>query len=276
SRPQRLCLQGLAKLVLRPPSPLLQDDSVHSLVDLWTTVVLTHAAADVRAEATAALKATANKSAVLAHHVRERSLPPLMHVVASPEASPALGRSATDVLKDVLAVLAELSTEPSIFMALVLPLCQLGLGINPNQPLLQLHPQTKDIASAVANIVRLNQLNVACIDACVLPTTATTSVVQLLVDTVVHHVRQQLELNGHALLNHDDDAVTVTLVPPTAVILGVVMQHGSIQAQETLLQYVLSLFLTVRVHEIELFIYILCVLLKISTAEQSPDLRNFI
>ncbi|RLO01664.1 hypothetical protein DYB28_015343, partial [Aphanomyces astaci] len=71
SRPQRLCLQGLAKLVLRPPSPLLQDDSVHSLVDLWTTVVLTHAAADVRAEATAALKATANKSAVLAHHVRE-------------------------------------------------------------------------------------------------------------------------------------------------------------------------------------------------------------
>ncbi|RHY36434.1 hypothetical protein DYB25_008522 [Aphanomyces astaci] len=251
SRPQRLCLQGLAKLVLRPPSPLLQDDSVHSLVDLWTTVVLTHAAADVRAEATAALKATANKSAVLAHHVRERSLPPLMHVVASPEASPALGRSATDVLKDVLAVLAELSTEPSIFMALVLPLCQLGLGINPNQPLLQLHPQTKDIASAVANIVRLNQLNVACIDACVLPTTATTSVVQLLVDTVVHHVRQQLELNGHALLNHDDDAVTVTLVPPTAVILGVVMQHGSIQAQETLLQYVLSLFLTMDVSPLQ-------------------------
>ncbi|RHY29201.1 hypothetical protein DYB32_005343 [Aphanomyces invadans] len=231
SRPQRLCLQGLAKLVLRPPSPVLHEPSVHSLVDLWTTIVLTHPAADVRAEATAALKSTAIKSTVLAHYVRARCLPPLMQVVEFPQACASSQRSVDDAHRDVLAVMLELSTEPSMFMALVLPMSQLALGVTSHGAALHMHPYAKDIVAAVASIVRQNQSNVQCVDACVLSTDSTiTPLVQLLVDSVVHNVRQQHDVSV-------GDAVSAALVPPTATILGVVMQHGSTQAQETLLQY---------------------------------------
>ncbi|ETV95311.1 hypothetical protein H310_11209 [Aphanomyces invadans] len=243
SRPQRLCLQGLAKIVLRPPSPVLHEPSVHSLVDLWTTIVLTHPAADVRAEATAALKSTAIKSTVLAHYVRARCLPPLMQVVEFPQACASSQRSVDDAHKDVLAVMLELSTEPSMFMALVLPMSQLALGVTSHGAALHMHPYAKDIVAAVASIVRQNQSNVQCVDACVLPTDSTiTPLVQLLVDSVVHNVRQQHDVSV-------GDAVSAALVPPTATILGVVMQHGSSQAQETLLQYVLSLFLAAHASE---------------------------
>ncbi|KAF0688164.1 Aste57867_20197 [Aphanomyces stellatus] len=234
-RAQRLCVQGLCKLLLRPPSPLLDDAAVHALLDLWIHVVLSHPSADVRAEAAAALRATATKSTLFAQLVLARCLPPLMAVVASPQPEVASGRSAAALLKDVLAVVTQLANnEPTICTALLLPLCRLALGDDTTTPR---HEYAGDVMAAVAAIVRGSTARVACMDFCVLAAgDVDASPVRLLVTTLVTRVR-----HGAA----DDDIQP--FINPTADILGLVMQYASPPAQIALVLQVLSLFLTMDV-----------------------------
>ncbi|CAK4086465.1 unnamed protein product [Aphanomyces euteiches] len=231
-RAQRLCLQGLAKLVLRPPTSLLDDASVHTLLDLWSRIVLTNASGDVRQESKNALQATAMKSPALAEHVLSRCLPQLMAVVQAPHPCELSNRPVHDLLRDVLDVVGALAMETSIFMAILLPLCRLALGSGQNP-----HEYSQDIMAAVATIVRANSSKAACMDYCVIaqadrPLEA--SAVQLLVESLVGHVRQ--------------GTFTMAQVEPflnaTAEVSGLVMQFASQAAQEALLGYILSLFLS--------------------------------
>ncbi|EQC38839.1 hypothetical protein SDRG_03797 [Saprolegnia diclina VS20] len=222
SRQQKLCLQGLCCLVLRPPSPLLDDASLELLLQGWTNTVLTNAFPDVRDEATSTLQAIALKSPGLAHLVLTRCVPSFLHVLEEPAANAASGRSIDVMVHDTLAVLTQLSLAPPIFEALLLPLCQIGWT----------HPFAIATMAAAADIVRINKGSVACMDYVILGTSDTSSsVLARLVDALVVHVRTQ-----------SIDVRPIVLA--TASMSAHVMQCGSLVAQTTLLTSTVQLALT--------------------------------
>ncbi|OQS01534.1 MMS19 nucleotide excision repair protein [Achlya hypogyna] len=224
SRQQTLCLQGLRCLVLRPPSPLVDDASLQTLLHVWTSAVLANPHADVRTEATSGLQAIALKSPALAQQVLTRCMPILLRVLEQPEASTVSNRSAEMMVQDVLAVLTQLSVEPSIFVALLLPLCQLSWT----------HTFAADVMAAAAQIVVVNKDKVSCMDYCVLGDGAEASVLSRLVTALVGHV-------------HASGVDVAPFVAATATIAAMVMQYGSLDAQTALLSQTLGLFLSADV-----------------------------
>ncbi|KDO29633.1 hypothetical protein SPRG_05586 [Saprolegnia parasitica CBS 223.65] len=222
SRQQKLCLQGLRCLVLRPPSPLLDDASLEVLLQGWTSTVLSNPFPDVRDEATSTLQAIALKSPGLAQIVLTRCVPSFLQVLEQPAANAASGRSIEVMVHDTLAVLTQLSLAPAIFEALLLPLCQISWT----------HPFATATMAAAADIVRVNKGSVACMDYVILGTRDTSSsVLSRLVDALVVHVRTQ--------------SIDVRpIVRATASMSAHVMQCGSLPAQTTLLTSTLQLALT--------------------------------
>ncbi|OQR89536.1 MMS19 nucleotide excision repair protein [Thraustotheca clavata] len=228
SRQQKLCLQGLRRLVLRPPSPLLSEHDLAALLQVWTSAILSSQFVDVREEATSTLQAIALKSAPLAQQVSNLCIPQLLQVIENPQANEPSQRSADLMVKDVLSVLTKLSQEPSIFKGLLLRLCQINWA----------HTFASTIMAAVAEIVVVNKDKVVCMDYCVFGEgDSKQSILIHLVAAVISHVENQTF----------SIAQLQPFVSSTTIMCGTIMQTGSIAGQSTLLQHLLGRFLTMNV-----------------------------